>query len=254
MFARLLEDLVVGSRFDVPARLAFSALNALKGGHATRSFHYKRAGLAIMRRVLAPDSNTVDVGAHRGFYLAQALRLAPQGRHVAIEPIPELANALRRHYPRADVHAVALADRSGEVTFFRHTREPGLSSLVGWDPAGKPLPGARAELVPVTTLDSLLDADLPVRFIKVDGMGAHYAIFSGARRTLARYRPFVFFYHRLPPTCDPTALSEQIFAFFDEVGLRLSTPRGWLAGAPALDRAGFLARVLDREWCFLAHP
>ncbi|MCX7631317.1 MAG: FkbM family methyltransferase [Geminicoccaceae bacterium] len=257
MLLAAIEDLVAGTRFDVPARLGFAALATLKGGHASRSFRYKRAGLAIMRRVLAPDSNTVDVGAHRGFYLAQALRLSPHGRHLAIEPIRELAAALRRHYPRAEVHAVALADRCGEVPFFRHARSAGLSSLVGWDPRGGPLPGTRLELVPVRTLDALVPPDLPLRFLKIDGMGAHDAILSGARATLARWRPFVFFYHRVPPTADARSLGERVWAALAESGLRLSDPDDWLAGRPALDRAGFLSCTghgPGSAWCFLAHP
>ena len=61
----------------------------------------------IMASVLRRDSNCIDVGAHAGSMLQRMLRVAPQGRHIAIEPIPELAQRLRVKYPMVTVHEAA---------------------------------------------------------------------------------------------------------------------------------------------------
>jgi hypothetical protein len=45
--------------------------------------------VALMEEVLEPDSDCLDVGAHAGSVLAELVRLAPEGRHVAWEPLPE---------------------------------------------------------------------------------------------------------------------------------------------------------------------
>jgi hypothetical protein len=48
----------------------------------------------ILAAALRPDSNCIDIGAHGGDVLADMLRLAPHGRHVAFEPLP--ATSARR--------------------------------------------------------------------------------------------------------------------------------------------------------------
>src|SRR5581483_4566427 len=72
---------------------------------------------AVMRRVVRPDSSGVDVGAHRGSLLRELVRLAPAGRHHAFEPLPFLADALRRRFPSVRVHEIALSDASGRAAF-----------------------------------------------------------------------------------------------------------------------------------------
>ena len=45
----------------------------------------------IIERVTSPDSNCIDVGAHRGRFLRTFVRCAPGGQHLAFEPLPDLA-------------------------------------------------------------------------------------------------------------------------------------------------------------------
>ena len=71
----------------------------------------------LMRRLIAwnlyPDSSCVDVGAHQGAVLGEILRAAPQGRHIAYEPLPHLAEKLSQDFPQVEVRNAALADRAG---------------------------------------------------------------------------------------------------------------------------------------------
>src|SRR5207249_1272465 len=80
---------------------------------------------AILGAVLRPDSNCIDVGAHEGLFLADIVRLAPRGRHVAYEPLPEFAADLTRRFPGVDVRERALSDRPGEVEFVHVLTRPG---------------------------------------------------------------------------------------------------------------------------------
>ena len=77
--------------------------------------------VALMEEVLEPDSDCLDVGAHAGSVLAELVRLAPEGRHVAWEPLPEFAERLRRAYPEVEVREAALSDEAG-----RHESRPAL--------------------------------------------------------------------------------------------------------------------------------
>jgi FkbM family methyltransferase len=209
-----------------------------------------------MERVLGPTSSTVDVGCHRGFFLSRALRLAPQGRHLAIEPIPELAARLRQLYPRAEVVAAACADRTGTSSFLRHRAEPGLSSLRPWKSLVDHPAVERIE-VPLTTLDDLV-ADWPeLRLLKIDAMGAQAKVLAGARRTLAVHRPFVLIYNRLVEGDDVEAVSRALWNELRVAGLALSRLEDWLAGRPPFEEASFLAccgHFDGAEWMFVAHP
>jgi hypothetical protein len=57
----------------------------------------------LMSFILREGSNCIDVAANHGKIPQQMLYLAPEVRHLAFEPIPELADLLRRLFPRASV-------------------------------------------------------------------------------------------------------------------------------------------------------
>lgn len=88
---------------------------------------------AVMRRILAPDSICVDVGANTGRTLSLMLEIAPRGKHYAFEPIPYLAANLRRLCPTVSVHACALSDTEEVATFAHVVNVPGWSGLRGGD-------------------------------------------------------------------------------------------------------------------------
>jgi FkbM family methyltransferase len=252
----LAERMLAGTRLEAPARLAYLRLAGLGSRHGARSWRYKRAALAIMDRVLAPSSCTVDIGAHRGFFLSHALRLSPHGRHLAVEPIREFGERLRQLYPRAEVVTAACADRVGTSVLLRDPGEPGLSSLRPWSVLVDN-PGVERVTVPVTTLDTLVDGWPALHLVKIDAMGAQVEVLTGARRTLARHRPFVLLYNRLADGDDVEATCRAVWREVGVAGLALSRLEDWLAGRPPLDEAEFLSvngHFEGAEWMFLAHP
>src|SRR5436309_1457110 len=77
---------------------------------------------------------------HGGSVLREMVRLAPRGRHVAWEPLPELAARLAEDFPTVEVRAAALSDRGGEREFAHVVDEPGWSGFVARPtPAGGPV-------------------------------------------------------------------------------------------------------------------
>src|SRR3712207_2657029 len=88
---------------------------------------------ANLRRLIAwtvpRDGHCIDVGAHVGDVLADLLRAAPDGRHLAYEPLPELAAQLGARFPDVEVRNSALANEQAEREFTRVVGNPGWSGF-----------------------------------------------------------------------------------------------------------------------------
>jgi FkbM family methyltransferase len=183
-----------------PARAARAASHAPVPSPAELAAERDRRDFESMRRLLAfvlePDSCCIDVGAHRGAVLAEMLRCAPAGRHIAFEPIPALAAHLRRAFPGVEVREAALSDHAGEARF-AHVR----GEAEGWSGLRfRPLPtGEEAEVEEITVtlevLDELLDPHWRPAVIKVDVEGAEEQVLRGALGTLRRHHPLLIFEH-----------------------------------------------------------
>jgi len=149
---------------------------------------------AVLASALGRDATYVDVGTNRGQVLAEAVRVAPRGSHVAFEPIPELAAAVRSAFPSVDCRQLALG-ASAEVAEFCH-----FCALDGWsglrrspeisDERGRP----EFISVQVSTLDAEL-GELEPALIKIDVEGAELAVLEGGRSVLAKARPLLIFEH-----------------------------------------------------------
>ena len=151
--------------------------------------------VALMEEVLEPDSNCLDVGAHAGAVLREIERLAPAGRHVAWEPLPEFAARLRHAHPSVEIREAALSDRAGEREFAHVIADPGWSGFVARPtPAGG---GVRRIAVRTERLDDALPANVRPSFVKIDVEGAEEEVLCGALGTLARHRPVIAFEHGL---------------------------------------------------------
>ena len=75
---------------------------------------------------LAADAHCIDIGAHHGRFLWSIQRHAPLGRHVAFEPLPQLAAELRENFPKVDVHEVRADRRRGRAGVRCRRRGPRL--------------------------------------------------------------------------------------------------------------------------------
>jgi FkbM family methyltransferase len=195
----------------------------------------------IMASVLRRTSNCVDVGCHGGSMLRRMLRIAPEGQHVAVEPIPQLAEALRQKFPTVTVHEAALSDQAGMAEFDVIDDDLALS---GFGRRSVATAGMRTQTITVRTmrLDDLLPADRPVHLVKIDVEGAELPVLQGALSTLQHWRPHVLLEHGSGLT------DHAIYDLLQECGLTLFT----VDGCGPLDRGTF-GHLPDR-WDYMARP
>jgi FkbM family methyltransferase len=198
---------------------------------------------------LHEDSNCVDIGANRGGILKEFIRAAPRGRHVAFEPLPDLAAALRSRFPGVDVRECALSDRpAGEATF---THVPAIDGLSGFRRRSYP-PGTRTREITVATdsLDRALAEDYVPALIKLDVEGAELEVLRGALNTLRTHMPTLVFEHGVGGADHYGTSPDDVHDLLSGVGYRIFDIDG---GGP-YTRCGFAALFEQPIWMFVAHP
>jgi FkbM family methyltransferase len=194
----------------------------------------------VVREVLCPGRIGIDVGAHQGDILSHMVAAAPGEPHIAIEPLPAFAALLRRRYPSAEVHEVALdATGAGEVSFHHVVSNPSYSGL---RERRYDRPHETVELITVRTarLDELVPDDRQVGLVKIDVEGGELGVMQGAERTLSRHRPVVVFEHGLGGSDFYGTRPEVVYDLLDDHGLQVSLLQRYTSGAVALTRNEFV--------------
>ena len=146
----------------------------------------------LLRLSLPVDANCIDVGANVGDILREIVAIAPEGRHIAYEPLPDLASRLTHEFPQVDVRNAAVGETSGEATFYRVMSAHSRSSLSQDDLDPSDVEQLR---VRVEALDHGLRDDYSPALVKIDVEGAERGVLLGARRLLERYRPIIVIEH-----------------------------------------------------------
>jgi FkbM family methyltransferase len=207
---------------------------------------------AILRRVLTSDANGVDIGAHVGDFLTELVRIAPGGKHVAVEPIPPMADRLRAAFPQVAVHAAALSDSPGTTTFQWVRSNPAFSGLVRRDDLStsehiEPIK------VRVECLDDLIPAGARVDLIKIDVEGGEVNVLRGASRVLRENRPWVIFEHGSACRVYGYTTSD-IVGEFATHRMAIWILTDWLAGKSPMTFDGLAAAIATGQYNFLAGP
>jgi FkbM family methyltransferase len=225
-------------------------LQRLLGSRTTRrdlrDNEHLRLLLAFVLRV---DANCIDVGANVGEILEEIVRVAPRGRHIAYEPLPDHAADLAKRFPDVDIREAALSNSEGQVSFQHVHSRPAMSGLRRRDYPGD----EQIEEITVRTerLDSALPADYAPSLIKVDVEGAEHQVIEGAIETIKRHQPIVAFEHGRGAASHYGTGPSQIFELLcGEAGLRIFD----LDGTGPYSQAD-LARTFDAGtyWNFIAH-
>jgi FkbM family methyltransferase len=207
-----------------------------------REFRDEHAALVVLAAVLRTDSNVIDVGANQGAVLDSIVRLSPDGRHVAYEPLPKLCESLAARFPAVDIRCAALSDVAGATEFSYVLDAPAYSGLR--ERADLPRGADRVQRIPVRTerLDEALSDGYVPTLIKIDVEGAEFQVLRGAVDTLERHRPFVLFEHG--------SGGADLYDLLDGVGLRIFD----LDGVGPYSREHFQATFTEPIWNFLAAP
>ncbi|MBA2568146.1 MAG: FkbM family methyltransferase [Actinobacteria bacterium] len=201
----------------------------------------------LLSFALPEDANCIDVGSHLGDVLEEMLRVAPLGRHIAYEPLPDLHAELVERFPTVDVRAAALSNEAGTATFTHVRTRPGYSGF-----RERPYPAAE-ETETITVRVESLDEALPDGYvpflIKIDVEGAEQQVLEGAMTTLSTHRPTVVFEHGIAARSYGTK-STTVFDLFADAGLRIFD----LEGDGPYSRGQFAeACERGRYWNFVAH-
>jgi FkbM family methyltransferase len=207
---------VVATGLEAPAQRVKRALEPAATTRDRRDNEHLRA---ILATALAPDANCVDVGANVGDVLADIVRLAPRGHHVAFEPLPALAADLTRRFPDVDVRAIALGDADEPSEFVHVITRPGWSGL-----RERPYPGDEQTeriTVPVARLDDALPGGYVPAFVKIDVEGGELDVLRGAKQTLAAHRPILAIEHGLGSADYFGARPQDLHALLTELGYRV---------------------------------
>jgi FkbM family methyltransferase len=200
-------------------RAYVALLRGLQGPTVRRDRRDNELARVLAAAVLTTHSNCVDIGANEGLLLEIFTELAPQGTHIAYEPIPSLRASLAQRFPQVDVRGAAVSDRCGESTFVVHKRLPSRSSL---RPVGYPDADTMQIRVPVEALDRALPAGFVPHLLKVDVEGAEHLVLKGARETLRKHRPVVLFEHQKRTALHYRSGPEEVFRILvDDAGMRI---------------------------------
>ncbi len=198
-----------------------------------------RAGepeLALLDRLTRRGGTAVDIGANQGIFAFALSGIAD--RVVCFEPNPDYARFARWMLRgRAEVLALALADKPGRATFYVPHADDGMVLHL----AGS-LKRAHAQFrtvetfeVEIRTLDGFGFTD--VRFIKADVEGSEREVLEGARQTIARERPVILLELLSGTHPDPGALAAEICASF-RYDARLVQHGEQIAALPAIAALG----------------
>ncbi len=147
----------------------------------------------LLMFALTKDANCIDIGAHKGAALAEMVRVAPYGKHIAYEPLPFLHKYLIDHFPTVDVRPAAASNKEGETCF---TYVKNLPTMSGFRQRSYPMhPQIEKMTVRTETLDGSLPAGYIPALIKIDVEGAERLVLEGAIKTISKYKPIVVFEH-----------------------------------------------------------
>jgi FkbM family methyltransferase len=217
-----------------------------------RNDEYDRLTIQIIERVCTTTAACVDLGAGVGEVTQHLVRVAPEGRHFAVEPLTALADELAGRLPSVTLIRAAAADTAGPQSFVHVVSNPGYSGLRR-RPYDRQAESLREITVDTIRLDDVIPPEVHIDLVKVDVEGGEVLALRGARRTLRRSRPVIVFEHGGDRVMREygTTTDDLWSLLVGELGYRVFTLPAWLAGESAMDRASF-ETALTRDWYFVA--
>jgi FkbM family methyltransferase len=167
--------------------------------HTIPSISNTNSEFLLQEILLKPGNTFLDVGANYGMFTLFATQLVgSEGRVIAIEPQPRLAEALRQSKSQNDLKQVtilemALSNQSGQEEFAVPSHSSGIGSLFQ-EHASSSSKITKIN-VNVKTLDQVVEEMqfLKIDLIKVDVEGAELLVFQGGNSLLREQSPFIWF-------------------------------------------------------------
>lgn len=219
----------------------------------TKNLEYDRLTKLVLKKVIISDSNCIDVGCHKGEILDEILQLAPNGSHIAFEPIPTFFEALKKNYQdKALIYPFALSDKKGATTFHFVKNAPAYSGIKERDYAvdSPDIEKIQVEMIP---LDELLPDDYRPHFIKIDVEGGEFGVLKGAQQTLEKHKPVVLFECGLGASDHYGTTPEALFDYLASLNYRIFLLKKFISDSEPLSREGFIELYkANSEYYFVA--
>ncbi|MDT8411631.1 MAG: FkbM family methyltransferase [Vicingaceae bacterium] len=208
----------------------------------------------IIKKVILPNSNTIDIGCHKGEILCELIKHAPKGKHFAFEPIPNFYTLLIEKYGNeAQIYPYALSTENKQTTFHYVKNAPAYSGINKRKYAIDN-PVIEKIDVEVKRLDDVIPTDVPIHFIKIDVEGGEFDVMQGGKELLLKNQPTILFECGLGATEYYNTKAKDIYAFLtNEIGLKVFTLNDWIAQKPSLTNEQFCKMFNDNtEYYFIA--
>lgn len=187
-------------------------------GHVMLDGYWEMWLTQFFARIVQPGMTVIDVGANAGYYsILFGDAVGASGRVIAVEPIPQTCELLRRSVllngygaTTRIVNAALGSEASGEVHMLVPENEPKNAAVVG-------AATAHTIAVPATTLDALA-ADLNrIDLIKIDAEGAEEDIVAGMDGVIQRHKPNVLLEFNARRSKDPVSFLASLHKDFVKI-------------------------------------
>jgi len=218
----------------------------------TKNLEYDRLTKQILKSTLHQNSNCVDIGCHKGEILDLFIQYAPNGKHVAFEPIPEYYDRLTEKYPEVTVYNYALSNSDGEVSFNYVKNAPAYSGLQQRHYAVKH-PEIEKITVHKTQLDAIISSSTSIDLIKIDVEGGELNVLKGASQLIQQQHPIIIFECGLGASDFYGTNPEDVFEFFEDIHYDLFLLKDFINKKIALSKKKFLnVYATNEEYYFIA--
>ncbi|MEQ6248988.1 FkbM family methyltransferase [Sulfitobacter sp. HNIBRBA3233] len=214
----------------------FKSLKSLRTQNPERAAMVANAVLAdrLVTRLCPSGGTFIDVGAHIGSIFSTVHRLDSSVRIVAVEADPSKAENLAARFDYITLHACAVGDSEGQITFYIDPDATGYNSLV------KREDGTQIEIsVEIRKLDDLLKDETP-DVIKIDIEGAELGALRGGAQVIAVHRPTIMFESTETGTNALGYSPDLLWNWLHDMGYGVFTPDRLAHDAPPLDLTSFL--------------
>lgn len=222
----------------------------------TKNLEYDRLTNAVMKKVIHKNSNCIDIGSHKGEILNIMLKVAPEGKHYAFEPVPSFYEKLKSHFSgRATIYPYALSDKKGETTFQYVKNAPAYSGIKKrkYDIDS---PEIEEIKVAMQKLDDVIPECQKIDFIKLDVEGGEFGVLKGGRNLIIRNKPIIIFEFGLGASDYYGTKPADLFHFItNELNLNISLLKSYLKNDICLSQDRFEEFYnSNSEYYFVAHP
>jgi len=159
-----------------------------------KKYHvYELKDINILKIEIKKDSNVIDVGAHIGYYTLLLSKLVGEkGRVFSFEPSSNNFSYLEKNIKLNNCKNVkafhsAISDIIGEGDLQLHIKNSGDHRIYYTGEKRE------TEKVPITILDSIIDKNIKISFIKIDTQGTELSVLKGAENLIKRDYPLIQF-------------------------------------------------------------